>query len=82
MLLTYFKAWNGLGGKYYSTGEYTSEKEYYFDVVEEVRKMRDEGRLPGLAAGCSPFHVLVTTDPETVPHLLIATHFINPKEQA
>jgi intein/homing endonuclease len=78
--LTYFKAWNRLGGKYYSTGEYVSEKEYYFDVVEEVRKMHAEGCLPDLMPGHSPYHVLVTTEPETVPHLLIATHFINPKE--
>jgi intein/homing endonuclease len=80
--LTYFKAWNGLGGKYYSEGEYVSEKDHYFDVVEEVRKMHKEGRLPDLVEGHSPYHVLVTTEPETAPHLLIAPYFINPKEQA
>ncbi len=80
VVLTYFKAWNGLGGKYYSSGEYVSEKDHYFEVVEEVRKMRDKGCLPGLVKGHSPYHVLVTTEPESVPHLLIATHFINPKE--
>lgn len=81
VLLTYFKAWNGLGGKYYSAGDYTSEKEHYFDVVAEVRRMRDEHRLPGLVVGHSTdYHVLVTTESESVPHLLIAAHFINPKE--
>lgn len=80
--LTYFKAWNGLGGKYYTEGQYESKKSHYFEVVEEVRRMRDEGHLPGLVEGHSPYHVLVTTDPETVPHLLIAPHLVNPKEPA
>lgn len=81
--LIYFKAWNGLGGKYYSSGEYVSEKEHYFEAVEEVRKLRDERQLPGLIGGHSPdYHVLVTTEPDSVPHLLIAPHFVNPKEQA
>ena len=84
--LIYFKAWGGgpegLGGKYYAEGEYVSEKEHYFEVIDEVRKMRDEGRLPNLVRGHSPYHVLITTEPESVPHLLVAEHFINPKKEA
>lgn len=84
--LIYFKAWGGgpegLGGKYYTEGEYDSEKKHYFEVIDEVRKMRDEGRLPGLVEGFHTFHILITTEPETVPHLLVADHFINPKRDA
>lgn len=84
--LLYFKAWGGgqegLGGKYYSEGEYESEHEHYFNVIDEVRKMRDEHRLPGLRNGHSDdYHVFITTEPESVPHLLVAAYFVNPRAQ-
>lgn len=84
--LIYFKAWGGgqgdLGGKYYSEGEYESSHEYYFHVIDEVREMIKERRLPGLHTGHGDcYHVLVTTEPESVPHLLVAEYFVNPRAQ-
>lgn len=85
VMLTYFKAHGGgpknLGGKYYATGEHESRHEpnRYFDAIEEVARMRDERRLPGLVEGHGEYHVLITTEPESVPHLLIAPSFVNPE---
>lgn len=53
--LTYFK----LRGKFYSEGEYESQESELFEIVSEVRRMLQEGRLPGLQDGCSDFSVLV-----------------------
>lgn len=83
--LTYFKAWGGgpggLGGKYYSEGEFESAHgpSTYFEAIDEVVKLRDAKRLPGLVEGHSNYHVLITTEPESVPHLLVHPDFINPK---
>jgi hypothetical protein len=53
--LTYFKP----SGKYYSEGEYRTEKSELLDIWDEVKQMRDEARLPGLCRGHSPFIVSV-----------------------
>lgn len=66
--LTYFQA----SGKYYTDGEYESSCEYLFDIWDEVAKMRDERRLPGLRLDHSPFIVLVNVPdhPHDHPHLI------------
>lgn len=68
--LTYFKQ----SGKYYSEGEYDTEKEYLFKVFEEVKKMAEDGCLPGLMSGRSEFHVLIDVPdhPHNHPHLVLA----------
>lgn len=67
VLLDYFK----LTGKWYSSFTYHSTKTYPWDIEEEVRKQRDDGNLPGLAADAREFHVLVTCeDGIGVPRLL------------
>jgi hypothetical protein len=83
--LTYFKAHGGgpggLGGRYYSEGNFDVPyvEEQYWRAIEEVERMRDEKRLPGLVEGHSEYHVLITTEPESVPHMLVARHFVNPE---
>ncbi len=82
--LTYFKSWNGpndLGGKYYSEGEYESSALHMWKIIDEVEKIRREKCLPGLVPGHSSFHVLISTEPETSLHLLIAEEFLNSRKK-
>ena len=53
--LTYFKQ----SGKVYSDGNYKSFKVNMFEIFEEVQQFVEQGRLPGLAAKCSEFVVLI-----------------------
>lgn len=53
--LTYFKD----TGKYYSKGEYETEKEHLHEIWDEVREMIRQGTRPGLIKGCHEFHTLV-----------------------
>jgi hypothetical protein len=84
--LTYFKSWGGgvgnLGGKYYSEGEYNSESEAHFKVIEEVVALREAGKLPGLSEKGTPdhqWHILIITEPDSVPHLLPCPQHVNPE---
>lgn len=45
--LTYFKK----SGKYYSEGEYITEKEHMFEIFDEVSNMRVSSKLPGTSHG-------------------------------
>lgn len=66
--LTYFKT----TGKYYSSGEYKTEKVLWHDIIEEVEKMKEEGRLPELWNGCGEgLMVLVEIEDSTVPHIVV-----------
>lgn len=53
--LTYFK----YSGKYYSNGEYDSDKEFIYQIIDEVSQKVNLGRLPGLVEGANEFIVLV-----------------------
>lgn len=53
--LVYFQS----SGKYFSEGEYETEKENLCQIFAEVREMSQDGRLPGLVFGCTEFHVLI-----------------------
>ena len=66
--LTYFKQ----SGKYYCNDEFESDPVYQFqwNIFEEVRKMRDEKRLPGLTDG-SGFNILVQFPDSDMPPGLI-----------
>ncbi len=54
--LTYFAVDTGA---YLTEGSYTTEKDWFFEVVQEVRKMDAVRRLPGLRAGVFGFAVLI-----------------------
>lgn len=66
--LTYFKP----SGKYYSEGIYETQKEYMFQIFNEVRLMQKACRLPGLIDGRG-FIVLVDSPnhPDAYPGLVI-----------
>jgi hypothetical protein len=65
--LTYFKK----SGKYYCTGEYTSNKEQLFEIWQEVRDMK--GEHPGLVGlhTDGPIMVDIPSHPHSHPHLLM-----------
>lgn len=64
--LTYFKA----SGKYYSQGEYVTQRQHLFEVWEEVREMQAH---PGLIGrwGDGPIAVDVPGHPQEHPHLVM-----------
>lgn len=65
--LQYFKE----GGKYYSSGEYITHQEHHWDMVEEVRQMKRDGKLPGLVEGAREFAVFIEAcEPWGFPRLI------------
>ncbi len=60
--LTYFKK----SGKYYSEGEYVSQKHDMFDIVAEVRQLLASGTHPGLRDGPDDWFVVI--DVPNHPH--------------
>lgn len=67
--LTYFK----LGGKYYSSGEYFTERKLIHEIFAEVREMANTSSLPGLIKGHSSFFTFVDVPdhPSNYPALVI-----------
>ncbi len=67
--LTYFKD----TGKYYSEGEYTSNKLQLFEIFSEVRQMLASGTRPGLVDGKNEFYAVVDVPehPHRHPCLII-----------
>jgi hypothetical protein len=65
--LTYFKP----NGKFYSTGSYNSNKEFMFQISDEVAHMALENCLPDLN-GPSKFVILIQVPdhPHSHPHLI------------
>jgi len=60
-------------GKWYSEGEYDTERILLFEIFEEVKQLRDTKKLPGLMEGHSFYFVLIDV-PEhehNYPHLVI-----------
>ena len=45
--LQYFKKDTG---KYYSSGYYETDKEHLFQIEEEVLKLKEENKLPGVSS--------------------------------
>lgn len=65
--LVYFKP----RGKYYTSAEFETLREHFYDVIADVRSLQAAGQLPGLAAGCTEFLVLIeAVEPWNVPHVL------------
>lgn len=56
--LEYYRA----SGKFYGSGEYTSIKNSFCEVFDEVRKLLISGKLPGLCEGHSEFITRMKTD--------------------
>lgn len=67
--LTYFQP----GGKYYSLGSYTSDCEHVFEIHEEVRKLKNLNKLPGLIGGWEGMVILigVPEHPHNCPRLML-----------
>lgn len=53
--LTYFRVF----GKYYSEGEYDTNQLHLFEIFEEVAKLIENRKLPGLIEGHGSYIVLV-----------------------
>jgi hypothetical protein len=65
--LTYFKE----SGKYYATGEFTSEGNFLFEIIKEVEKFHSAGKLPGLVEGAGlDFKILIQHE-GSPPHLFV-----------
>lgn len=67
--LVYFRE----SGKYYTEGEYISEHESISQIWEEVARMQELKRLPGLIEG-SVFPIIsveIAGHPHEHPHLVI-----------
>jgi hypothetical protein len=68
--LIYFKR----SGKYYTSGEYETQREHMFQIYEEVGEFRQQGFLPGLVNRSEghTFVVLVEVPdhPNNVPQLI------------
>lgn len=60
--LTYFKP----GGKFYASGTYMTERESFYEVIEEISQKLINGNRPGLCDGYGGFHVVV--DASKHPH--------------
>lgn len=68
VVLTYFKP----TGKYYSEGEYETEKQYMYEVYDEVRQKADNKTLPGICG--NDWIILVSVDenhPNSYPCLIM-----------
>lgn len=65
--LQYFKR----GGKFYTEGSYMTDNVLVYQVADEVREMRSDGKLPGISG--SDWTVYVNTDslPDGYPLLIL-----------
>ena len=74
--LTYFKP----SGKYYTDGEYQTERAQWWDVIDEIKEMRRGGKLPGFCEGggkWSIIHVDGDDHPGGYPVLIMPEHATN-----
>jgi len=67
--LTYFKKY----GKYYSSGEFLSDKMYMFEIFDDVKLMKEQNKLPELQSGNWDGPILVDskTHPNAYPGLIL-----------
>lgn len=63
--LTYFKS----SGKYYDQGSYEVDASVYLHQIwDQVKKLRDTGRLPGLHDGASNYNILINVPGHPAEH--------------
>lgn len=65
--LTYFKH----SGKFYTEGEYVSQKLNLYDIWDELKDMLRHGIRPGLIDGPCEFHVVVNVPDHPHDHPLL-----------
>lgn len=66
--LQYFKQ---NSGKYYSDGEYQTTKKEFYEMVDEVRQLKRDGKLPGLVEGAREFTIYIDpVEPWNLPHMI------------
>lgn len=53
--LTYFKP----SGKWYATTHYKVNQTVWHNIIEEIKKLKEQRKLPGLMEGHSDFYVLI-----------------------
>ena len=65
--LMYFKQ----SGKYYSNGEYETEKTMWHEMIDEIKQLKVDGKLPDLVDGAREFIIFVEgVEPWGVPHII------------
>ncbi len=65
--LTYFKQ----TGKYYSEGSYLTEKEQMFEISDEIKKMKNENKLPEISGSEWIIYVDADNHPNGYPLLIL-----------
>lgn len=66
--LTYFKS----TGKYYTEGEYETTEEWMFKILDEVKQMKADNKLPGINGSDFIIHIDVEDDhPNGYPCLIL-----------
>jgi hypothetical protein len=70
VVIVYFKQ----SGKYYTSGDYETQREHIFQIADEVRAKFAAGDYPGLVGPCPEYHasVHVPEHPYDVPFLIPA----------
>ena len=63
--LTYFTK----TGKYYTEGEYESDRPDFYEIVKQVKGFLADGMLPGLVQGAREFHALIEMK-DAPPHMV------------
>lgn len=64
--LTYFKE----SGKYYTEGNYITQKKEIFEIHDEVREMKAKRSLPGITGNELTVHVDIPGHPDNHPRLI------------
>lgn len=62
-------------GKYYSSGDYLTQKLQMYEIFDEVRQMLASGKRPGLVDGHNEFYTIVRVPnhPHDHPALIVPT---------
>lgn len=65
--LQYFKP----NGKFYSDGSYKSDKVHMFEIEDEIRQLRANGKLPGITGNVWIIYVNAKAHPQGYPLLIL-----------
>lgn len=72
VIVNYFKQ----NGKWYSEGEYDTNKVQLFEIWEELREMFNNRKRPGLVDGIQEFNTLVNVPehPHNHPYIIMTKY--------